>query len=175
MKKILLVAAAAAGLVSIAPAFAADGTININGNVTTTACKVTTTAGNINVTLPTVTTAALAAAGATAGNQPFSINLTTCPSNTIVSTYFEPGPNVDAATGNLKNTASGGAGNVQVALYNGDSTKINLNNVAGSQNSKSATISGAGALNYYAAYFANGAAATAGLVTTSVVFTMQYQ
>ncbi|HEY5852011.1 MAG TPA: fimbrial protein [Lysobacter sp.] len=174
MKKILLVAAAAAGLVSIAPAFAADGTINITGNVTTTACKVTTTTG-INVVLPTVTTAALASAGATAGNQPFAINLTLCPANTTVSTYFEPGANVDTATGNLKNTASGGAGNVQVALYNSDSTKINLNNVAGSQNSKSATISGAGAMNYFAAYIANGAAATAGAVSTSVVFTMQYQ
>jgi len=174
MKKILLVAAAAAGLASIAPAFAADGTLNINGNVTTTACKVTTTGGNITVALPNVTTTALSAAGNTAGQQPFSINLTTCPNNTVVSTYFEPNTDVDFTTGNLKNKTSGGATNVQIALYNGDMTKIDLGKAAGAQNSKSGTIvSGSGALNYYAGYVATGAA-TAGVVNTSVTFSMIY-
>ncbi|MNE94101.1 Fimbrial protein [compost metagenome] len=82
---------------------------------------------------------------------------------------------MDTTTGNLKNNAVGGPTNVQVILYNGDLTKINLNNGPGNQNSKSAVISGSGALNYYAAYTAIGTAATAGDVTTSVVFTMQYQ
>ena len=174
MKQILLVAAAVAGLASIAPAFAADGTINFTGKVTTTACAVTTTSGSIAVGLPTVAAAALPA-GATAGQQPFAISLTACPANTTVSTYFEPGPNVDTSTGNLKNTNAAGPANVQIALYNGDLTKINLNAGPGPQNSKSAVISGSGALNYYAAYTAIGTAATAGDVTTSVVFTMQYQ
>jgi len=173
MKKILLVAAAAAGLVSIAPAFAADGTIQITGNVTTTACKVTTTSGNINVLLPTVSTAALATNGAVAGQTPFTVALTTCPANTTASVYFEPGPNVDTTTNQLKN--NGTAGNVQVRLYNSDLDQVMLSSAPGSQKSKTVTGAGNLNLNYSAAYVAQGGAATAGTVSTSVVFSMIYQ
>ncbi|MFE0500865.1 fimbrial protein [Lysobacter soli] len=178
MKKILLVAAAAAGLVSIAPAFAADGTINITGAVTSTTCRINgaNSPATINVTLPSVSTAALNAAGRTAGTTPFAIVLSNCSAgiNNAV-TYFEAGPTIDTATGNLRNTTSGGAANVQVSLLNADATKISLQNAAGSQSSQQVAIANNGAtLNYFAQYVANGAAAGAGAVTSNVTFSVVY-
>lgn len=177
MKKILLVAAAAAGLVSIAPAFAADGTINITGSVTGSTCQINggSSPAAINVNLPAVSTTALNAAGRTAGTTPFAISLSNCSAGiNNASTYFEAGPTIDTVTGNLRN--SGDAANVQVSLLNGNSSKISLNGAAGSQGSQAVAINNGNAtLNYYAQYVANGAAAGAGSVSTSVTFSIQYQ
>jgi len=171
MKKILLVAAAAAGLASIAPAFAADGTITINGAVTGTTCSIANN-GNVTVTLPSVSTTSLATAGAVSGQKAFALNLSGCAANTKATAYFEPGANIDPATGNLRNATGGGnATNVQVQLYNADQTAINLF----SNNAKQTTLSGtSGPVNFYAGYYATGQA-TAGAVSTSVIYTMQYQ
>jgi len=180
MKKILLVAAAAAGLASIAPAFASDGTINITGSVTATTCRINgaNSPANISVTLPNVSTTSLNADGRVAAPTPFAINLTQCAANTKATTYFEQGGNVDATSGYLKNAAvATPATNVQVQLLNGDNTPIALNGATGAQGSKQITTdaTGAGTLNYIAQYVAKGGAAGAGAVSTSVVFTMQYQ
>lgn len=170
MKKILLVAAAAAGLASVSPAFAADGTITITGKVTGTTCVIANN-GNVTVPLPQVSSTALATNGATAGQKAFALNLSGCASTTKATAYFEPGANVDPATGNLRNaTGAGNATNVQVQLYNSDLTPINLF----SNNAKQVTIGTAGPMNFYAGYYATGQA-TAGDVTTSVVYTMLYQ
>ncbi|MFC3550753.1 fimbrial protein [Lysobacter cavernae] len=176
MKKLLLVAAIAA--LAPMPAMAIDGTITVNGQVTTATCKIGGAASPaaIAVTLPTVSTTALNTLGATAGNKLFTIALTECGTSlTRAITYFEHGPNIDTGTGFLKNTAAGGAGNVQVRLLNGDMSPIKLHLASGAQESSEATItSGAANLNYYAQYYALGQA-TAGTVSTSVQFTMQYQ
>ena len=170
MKKILLVAAAAAGLASIAPAFAADGTITVNGKVTATTCTIANS-GNVTVTLPDVSTTALTTNGAIAGQKAFALNLSGCAANTKATAYFEPGATIDPATGNLRNTTgSGFATNVQVQLYNSDLSAINLF----SNNAKQVTVGTAGPMNFYAGYFATGQA-TAGNVTTSVIYTMSYQ
>lgn len=181
MKKILLVAAAAAGIAAASPAFAVDGTINFSGSVTGTTCRingVTTGPASISVTLPNVSTTSLSTVGATAGYTPFAISLSQCAANTKATTYFEQGGNIDSATGNLKNTASGGAANVQIQLLNGDNTAITLNGATTTlQNSKQITTnaSGVGTLNYVAQYIAPTGSAGAGTVTSSVTFTMQYQ
>lgn len=176
MKKLLLVAA----IVALAPmsAMAVDGTITVNGQVNASTCLINGAAspGNISVTLPPVSATSLNTAGNTAGNKQFSIALSGCGSLTKATTYFEVGPNIDATTGYLKNTAVGGATNVQVRLLNDDmSTEIKLNQASGAQASKQFTItSGAATLNYFAQYYATGVA-TAGPVATSVQYTMQYQ
>ncbi|HEY0505032.1 MAG TPA: type 1 fimbrial protein [Lysobacter sp.] len=174
MKKLLL---AAAAVVALAPlsALAADGTITINGQVNANTCRINATGSpNVTVTLPTVSTVALPAANATAGNQAFSLALTLCSPGTQATTYFEPGANVDFANGNLKNT--GAATNVQVRLLNSDLSVINLANGVGAQGSQQFTTdtNGAATLSYYAQYFATGAAG-AGSVSTSVQYTMIYQ
>ncbi|MDI3262192.1 MAG: fimbrial protein [Fulvimonas sp.] len=180
LKQSLLSAALIAGLgvAALMPqtASAVDGTITITGTLTASTCKIN--GGNspaaISVTLPTVSTTSLNAAAAVAGRTPFQIALSGCGSLTKASAFFEPGPTIDANTGNLKNS-SGTATNVQVQLLNSDTSVINLAAAAGSQNSQQVSLaSGAGNLNYYAQYYAT-AAAGAGTVSTSVQFTMQYQ
>ncbi|CAB3754427.1 fimbrial protein [Burkholderia sp. MSh2] len=172
---LLLVAAATVSSI----ASAADGTITFNGSVTAQTCTINgngSGSNNFSVTLLPVSTSALATAGQYAGRQGFSIALTACtPASGNVHTYFEPGPTVDSATGNLI-VATGGATNVEIGLLNSDYSRIQLGAPDASQNSKSAAISAAGAatLNYYAQYVATGAA-TAGAATSSVMYSLIYQ
>lgn len=173
MKKIIL-AASALALGSVA-AHAADGTVTINGKVTDQTCEVSANSKDITVTLPTVGVGSLATAGTTAGRTPFTINLEKCKAGQV-SAFFEPGGNVDAASGRLNNT--GGASNVQVQLLSDSSVVIPvLANAAQAAVTTKATVANDGeaaALNYYAEYYATGAA-TAGKVATSVQYTINYQ
>jgi len=178
MKNALAIALiAAVGFVALAPnqASAVDGTINITGTINSSTCKINggNSPATVNVTLPTVSTTSLTAAGQTAGRTAFNLALSGCGALTKAQTYFEPGPTI-MADGNLKNS-SGTATGVEVQLLNSDFSSINLAGAAGSQASQQATLaSGAGTLNYYAQYFAT-AAAGAGTVSTTVQFTMLYQ
>lgn len=155
-------------------AFAADGTITINGLVTDNTCVVTTPEGkDLTVTLPTVSKLSLASAGATAGRTPFTLGLSNCEEGAIVGTYFEPGSTVDFATGLLNN--AGSATEVKVQLVGDNNLPIRV--LAGPQaNSQTVTANADGSadLNYYAEYYATGAA-TSGNVTTSVQYTIIYQ
>ena len=110
---------AAFGFLAIAstPAQAASGgTINFSGKVLADTCTVNVNGGN-TVTLPTVMTAAFGGtAGTPAGATPFSVALTGCDTNTASAKMAFSGTNIDAASGNLKNTVSGS--NVQIQLLN---------------------------------------------------------
>ena len=173
MKKIIL-AASALALGSVA-AHATDGTVTINGKVTDQTCKVSANSKDITVTLPTVGVGSLATAGTTAGRTPFTINLENCKAGDV-SAFFETGGNVDAASGRLNNT--GNASNVQVQLLSDSSVVIPvLANAAQAPVTTKATVAKDGdsaALNYYAEYYATGAA-KAGDVATSVQYTINYQ
>lgn len=183
MNKTLLSAALIAGfgVAALVPqtAKATDGTININGAVTGATCTVMVNGAvsPATITLPTVSTTALSAAGVTAGQTAFAINLSGCSSAaTAASTYFENGPNVNAA-GRLKNTGTGAgaATNVDVQLINSDESVIAAGTAAPSSGPGSASITAnAATLNYYARYYAT-AAATPGSVTSSVQFSVIYQ
>jgi len=171
----------AALLLSVLPlaASAADGTITFNGKVTSKTCTVSTPAGkNFTVTLPTVSTTSLAAAGAVAGSTPFSISLTGCAAGNVAA-YFEPGATVDFNSGRLLNQAqSNAAGNVQIQLLGSNNGFLPVLAAGSNQtqtNSQSVKVASDGSanLNYYAEYYAT-AAATAGDVTTSVQYTLIY-
>lgn len=169
---------AALGFAALAPnqASAADGTINITGTVNASTCKINggSSPVTVNVALPTVSTTALNASGAVAGRTAFALNLSACTAGTKAQAFFEPGSTI-MADGNLKN-ASGTATGVEVQLLNSNFSNINLAGTSSTQASQQITTdsSGNGALNYYAQYFATGAAG-AGTVSTSVQFTMLYQ
>jgi len=168
--------AAAIALACAGSAQAADGTITINGQITDVTCNIAVNNGsnNATVTLPTVSTSALAAADQTAGATPFKIALSGCSGGTMntASAWFEPGANVDSTTGRLK--SNGTATHVQVELLNSGMSPIAAG--AATQNDTPVNISGGtGTLSYYAQYHATGGAATAGSVTTSVQYTIQYQ
>lgn len=166
---------------AVAPlaANAADGTITFNGKVTDKTCTISTQGGPDQVVnLPTVASTSLAAAGATSGRTPFSINLTQCDAGDV-ATYFEPGATVDFNSGRLNNQAAASpAANVQIQLLGGNNQFLPvLASGAGAAqtNSQWVTVAADGSanLNYYAEYYAT-AAAGAGEVSTSVKYTLIY-
>jgi major type 1 subunit fimbrin (pilin) len=154
------------------------------------------------VLLPTVSTAALtgaAAAGATAAKTTaagtfFSMTLSTCVATNhdvgalgtgtpaFVNIYFEAGPNVDVLTGGLINTTTAGGSTVEVKLYNASSASIVTTQIfPGTNTGQNPTGSGlsptTGGTQYYYAGYATpaGVAANAGIVSTSVTYSLVYQ
>ena len=164
-----LISAAALPLVS----HASDGTITFAGQLNSTTCTVSSgTSGSFTVTLPTLATTELAASGAVGGSTAFSIAVSGCTTNTTATAYFESGPNVDTASGRLKNT--GTATNVQLQLLTSSGSVINTTAASGSQNVTGATIaSGSATGNFAAQYYATGATA-AGTVASSITYSMIY-
>ncbi|MCA8435268.1 fimbrial protein [Burkholderia seminalis] len=173
----LLAGLATAGLVVASHgAFAADGTITFNGQITAQTCTINgngTGSSNFTVTLPTVSTSSLSSAGKTAGRTPFEISLTNCtPNSGNVHVYFEPGPTTDLSTGYLSGT---GVTNLELGLLNGDFSQINAGYADANQNSKAVAInSGSANLQYYVQYVAVNGASGTGNVTTSVMYTLAY-
>lgn len=154
-------------------AMAVDGTITINGQINANTCTIVGTNGkDVTVTLPTVSTTALTAAGQVAGATPFQLALSNC-TGTTAMTHFELGSTINQADGNLIN--SGTAQNVEVQVLNDQFQPINLATNAGSQ---TVTLTGtagsmSGTMKYYAQYLATGAAG-AGTVASSVQYSMIY-
>mgnify|MGYP003945545713 CR=1 FL=1 len=184
MKKTLLALSmlAAAGLSTSA---FAEGTINFKGSVSANTCAIDVNnsgAAEGTVTLVPATTADLDAAGKWAKRTDFSIKLTGCTAGiTTAATYFEPGPDTDLTTGNLKvadltNPGSPGAGaaNVQLQLLNKDFSPIDLSQgTAAGQNSKPVTLAGdAATLEYWVQYVAVAGAAGVGRADSTAKFTM---
>lgn len=172
MKKLTLAAAIVAGMALTPAAFAVDGTITFNGNVLATTCTINSGTPNFTVTLPDVSTNVLAVSGDVAGQTAFNIALSSCSANATASAYFEQGPNIDATTGNITN--SGTATNVQIQLVNSDGTSaINLLTPTSNTTTAAVTSTSGGTLTYYARYFATGVS-TAGTVTATEQYTINY-
>jgi len=172
MNKTLLSTALVAVMAATAfapTAQAAGGTINISGKVLTDTCVVSVNGGS-TVVLPTVMSSSLNTVGAVAGATSFTVGLTGCDTNTTSATMAFSGANINATTGNLNNTAASGS-NVQVQLLNGASV-INTNNNTNAP--VIAVAAGTGSASLKAQYIAATAAATAGLVSTTVNFTLNY-
>ncbi len=169
-----LVAVIAATAFAPASQAATSGTINFTGRVLTDTCVIDVNgSGSSTVALPNVSTTAFSgAAGNVAGATPFQIKLTGCDTNTTKANMaFTAGTNVDTSTGNLKNATTGGA-NVQVQLLNNTSAVINT---ATNANAPVITVaSGTGTTQLTAQYISTAAATSAGVVTSSVGFTLTY-
>lgn len=96
-----------------------------------------------------------------------------------VAAFFQPGNTVDLSTGRLKNTSSTGASLVDLQLLDasGNYKPINVGN---SEQVSSTTYvdidpdSGTAFLPYAVEYYANGQT-TPGIVTSSVVYNLQYK
>jgi len=178
MKKALLGTIVALAFSAAAlPASANVGTITINGKLTASTCTVQINGGTVDatVTLPTLPTKDLAAAGTTAGDTAFTMNLTNCePATGSVRAYFEHGPNVDAASGRLNNNATNGASNVQVQLIDNNNTPLYIGNTSQRDNDATALENGAADLIYSARYYATGKS-TAGALSTSVTYSIDYE
>ncbi|ASU39404.1 fimbrial protein [Herbaspirillum sp. meg3] len=172
MQKSIIASFLAIAALAPAAAFASDGTITINGTVTAQTCTINGGSPNLAVTLPTVSTSALASAGQTATPTPFTIALTACnPNSGNVRAFFETGSNV-LATRRLKN--NGTATNLEIGLLNTDNTPISIGAASGAQGAASVAISSGNAnLTYMAQYVATGTVG-AGTVTTSVTYSIEF-
>ncbi|ASU37512.1 fimbrial protein [Herbaspirillum sp. meg3] len=172
MQKSIIASFLAIAALAPAAAFASDGTITINGTVTAQTCTINGGSPNLAVTLPTVSTSALASAGQTAAPTPFTIALTACnPNSGNVRAFFETGSNV-LATRRLKN--NGTATNLEIGLLNTDNTPIAIGAASGAQGTSSVAISsGSANLTYMAQYVATGTVG-AGTVTTSVTYSIEF-
>lgn len=185
MKAILpFLAIATSGLLGLASfsAQAADGTIAITGTVSESTCSIngaaSGTSADKSITLPTVSAGSLSTAGTAGGTSSpsdLALTLSGCTGTaTKAIARFENGPTVDQGNGYLNN--SGTATKVQVRLLNAQMQPINITTNSNNDITANATtISGGNAsLTYFAQYYSMGKA-TAGTVSTSVQYTMQYQ
>ncbi|MET3654727.1 fimbrial protein [Dyella japonica] len=172
-----------AGSAAAAPA-SNGGTIRFTGAVTDETCTITGGAGtdggqgNFIVALDPVPVSALPSAGSMTGKKPFQIivggpNQGSCQDGKVATMSFLPSsPQVDPTTGNLKNALVGQAGNTQVQVLDNTGTAIVLNDPANAVQSP-AIVNNTATIDLSAQYFAT-AAATPGLVDTSVVYAVTY-
>ena len=179
MKKTLLNAALIAGFgiaafASQAASAASTGTINFTGKVYKDTCVITVNGGS-TVTLPTVATSAFASTSGTAltsSATPFTIALSSCDNNLVSAAMAFSGTNIDTTTGNLKNSLTTNNSNVEIQLLNSSGAAINTN--TGANAPTIAIASGAGSTQRTAQYITNSTSTTAGLVSSSVGFTLTY-
>jgi len=129
------------------------------------ACSVNTTP--INVTLPTITTGALNAVGATTGTTAFAIALT-CSSGATLDVQLNFAGTASGITGVLTPTSGTAAGvGVQLLDKNSNPVVFGATTLVGS-------TSGLTSIPFYARYYRT-AGITAGTLTASATFTLSYQ
>ncbi|MEX2943649.1 fimbrial protein [Serratia fonticola] len=158
-------------------ALAIDGTVTFEGIVNDTTCTLTTDSQNMAVLLPSVTSADFtgADAAATIPAVKFSLSAAGCDAGAVsASVLFATGGNVDSTNGNLNNSVSGGT-DAQIRIYKADgTTPINLANF-GESASNIGNISGESvSIDFYANYFSKNAKPTAGVLKTSIQYSMEY-
>lgn len=185
MKKIALaVAWLMANSVVALPAFAADGTITLTGEITGTTCSISGGAGaapgagpDFAIALHKVQASALKAAGQTAGVKPFFIQVGSCPKDTVVAVLFESSsPAINPATGNLVNQAPATpepAKFVEVQIVDGVTNQPLDLRLGLSSSTATVPDGGAVTLPFAAQYFATGAA-TAGQISTQVLYSVTF-
>ncbi|MFJ2989638.1 fimbrial protein [Collimonas sp. NPDC087041] len=187
MKKQSLIIAllAAAGFMGTS-AFAADGTVNITGELTAVTCSVHggtpgATTGDVDVTLPPIPAAKLDVAGKTAGSTGYKIYVgatgeTGCADGTHASVHYEASsPAIDSVTGNLKNNtpvATGGADLVQVQISDASATPTAPINLFTNTNSTPVVVSGNTAELPFTAQYISTGAAKVGTVDTAVQYSV---
>ncbi|EHX2397051.1 type 1 fimbrial protein [Salmonella enterica] len=177
---------ASLGMVTLNANAASTGTITFNGEVTSNTCDVVVDgqAADATIKLPTVSTSDLASTGKTAGRTGFVMKLSNCVVQTqgkqdTVSAFFQSGPSVDLATGRLNNTvASGGAQLVSLQLLDasGNYAPIKVGNASQVNDTQGVQVTNGGeaTLPYAVEYYAEGKSG-AGLVTSTVVYNLQYK
>jgi len=161
-----------AGCLASPSAAATSGTILFDGQITDSTCDVsggTTGTPTFTVRLPIVSTGQLGP-GDLAGRTNFRMTLADCAAATNgVRVFFEGGPTVDAASGTLTTSLP----DVNLALFNGDGTQIALGSET--QRDDNTLYQNFDTMDYQVAYRNVGpVSAMAGLVTTSVVYSLHY-
>lgn len=180
MFKQLTLAAAATTAIALMPltAHAYDGTVTITGALSGATCDIKVNGANADgtVQLPNVGASSLSSKGATIGATNFTIALSGCTNaaGKSVRAFFEAGPNVDTSDGTLTNRAlTNAATNVAVQLLGMDGKPLKAGDVSQRNGSSVALANNAATLVYGAQYYAKDTA-TAGSVSTSVTYSIDY-
>lgn len=193
MKKILLVASIASAM-SLANVASADtgGTITFTGKISDQTCQVVLNGGSSatgTVKLPTVPKSTLGATGDTAGDTPFTLDLSGCTSAATafgVTAYFpDNSTNIDTTTSTLKNLETGvtAATNVGLQLLHeavaGTKTVVPLGKAISDVGYKYTSVAAnatTASMRYIVQYKNIGAAAAgAGLVKGVAVYELAYE
>ncbi|MEJ5062199.1 MULTISPECIES: fimbrial protein [unclassified Erwinia] len=185
MEKMKFLATALALSLTASYSYAADlgvgqGKVTFNGKLIAETCQLEDGMDNIMVTLPTLSTQTLAAAGATAGSKVFEIKVKDCDKSIKkVAAHFEAigSTGVDSKTGNLENKAvtvgeDKPATGVQIRLYNSDAEQNQLL-LGDTGESFEVEAAGTATMRYYGGYYAT-AKTTPGLVTATAMYTLSY-
>jgi major type 1 subunit fimbrin (pilin) len=179
MKTTILAAALLAGfgIAAFAPQAAnaaSTGTINFSGKVYSDTCTIAVN-GGATVALPVVATTAFAATANTplsTSATNFNIALTGCDNNLVGAQMAFTGSNIDGTTGNIKNTSGTNYSNVEIELLSGANV---INTSTGNNAPKITLASGSGSTTLTAEYITTSTTTSAGLVASSVGFTLTYQ
>ncbi|MFS2124593.1 fimbrial protein [Pseudomonas sp. Pseusp97] len=155
-------------LAASSSAFAYDTQINFSGSFINSTCKINGGAipASMTVTLGRAEARKFGAAGDTQMNKDFTISLSDCTAATT-TVKWDNMVNVDASTGALKNTVSGGS-NIQIRVLNG-TAPVNM----ASDSGRSFTGTSA-QLVYTAQYYAKTVPVTPGQVSTFGTITLSY-
>jgi major type 1 subunit fimbrin (pilin) len=170
---------AAFGVAVASSAFAQSTQTNVNftGELTGNTCSIATGSLDQTVTLPTISTTTLAAAGDVAGSTPFNLQVINCsPGVSQVAAHFEM-MNMDPVAINgiysLQNTATGAAAatHVDVQLVDANGSPVSLG-----RNGAFFNVAGDGTANlvYGGQYIATGKT-TPGTVESVASLTLAYQ
>lgn len=164
----------ALGLMSGYACAASQGTVTFNGELIAETCEIDTNDVDKTVTLPRMSTQTLAEAGDEAGSTTFTIKAVNCPTAiTKVAAHFEAldSTGYNPVTGNLTNAAvTGAAKNVEVRLYNTDSSVIAVGGTGAAFDVQSDHTA---VMGYIGGYYAS-AATEPGDVTAKVNYTLSY-
>ncbi|KVN81585.1 fimbrial protein [Burkholderia ubonensis] len=177
MKKYIVATAISVSALMPLSAYSADGTLTFAGTLSGASCtiKVNNAGSDATVQLPTVGAGLLASQGAVAGATNFTIALSACTGTAkSVRAYFEAGPNVNAANGTLVNrAATSPATNVAVQLLGMDGKALKAGDPSQRDAASITLADNAATMVYGAQYYALGKA-TAGAVSTSVTYSIEY-
>ncbi|MFC0227525.1 fimbrial protein [Serratia aquatilis] len=184
---LLVAIACALGTIAATPAFASNGNINFEGEVTTTTCLINGQNPNlgdvdVDVDLKQVEVSSLNFAGAVANATPFKITLggngdPDCTNGKMAKVHFEPNsPAIDSNTGWLKNIDASAtpASNVEIQILNADDNQVIDLRDDSSVPSKM-IVDNTAVYNYFGQYVAVNGPATAGKVASTVKYTIVYQ
>lgn len=181
LKKSLVFVAAVAGL---ANAWAFDGSVTVNGTVTSTTCTVTVMndagaapgTNSLTINLPIISASALKGVGTTAGSMFFAIQITNCNNSgahTNWTTYFEGG---DINKFDRISDHSGQA-SFDVEIVNEDGTPLYLSGGPTDQGVPVKAMPPGPAANYLgfrARYYATSATTTPGTFSGTFNYTIVY-
>ncbi|MBV4367240.1 fimbrial protein [Erwinia sp. BNK-24-b] len=178
MKKLAIAAAVVTAFIGMNTQATSTGTITFNGELTATSCNVLIDGvQNPTIKLPTAGIGDLATAGTTAGETAFAMDLTDCKGTLkTVAAFFSAGPTVNS-NGRLDNQTTEGATNVSLQLVepHNNNAVIAIGQQSQSNNTFATYDTDGKATLYYAVrYYAEGTT-TAGLVSSNVVYGLQYK